>query len=426
MIARIRHPFSSLLLSLACVCAGHSFAEEPSAPGTSRSIDQLLLEQLSGGSSSEYFPPSFERFSLVEARWGAADGWIEVTPKLQDKVKNGRLFVPDLRPVLAEAEDPKSGHQKALVVVYQHNGKARLAIIPTIAGEGRGGKLLLPEPDPKQTAEVQAFRKKLVGTKWLIAKEGRILFFEEDQYGVADQGERRGVWMAAGPYRVGAVDGEGAHHDIEFDRDLSSGVLTVDGKFHSKLTRLPADGQIPVMAPASDSLRGPLFESVLGTYGKALRGKRHSYVTLRPPQQDLWTPEIEAKLKGSLSYEQVDYIGTAKLVIPETGLYVIDVPESGTQLRLNNVLMAAGVVKLRKGAYEVEIYTNHWGQPYLKYAFARVFTKEPKTQIPFVNTGEALEKFLAQKIQGNAVSQVCEFRTRRVDTPGKEVKKRQR
>ena len=198
-----------------------------------------------------------------------------------------------------------------------------------------------------------------------------------------------------------------------FDPSLSTGTLIVNGDRRDVLTRLTTADANPLIEPNTVPAE-PLFESVLGVYGHAIRGQRRPFVTLRPPNGDLWTEDIERKLKETLSYAEVDYIGTAKLVIPAEGMYTIDIPKTGTQFRLNGHLVRAGNIKLRKGGYDVEIYTNHWGQPYLKYARAAVFKAGTKTKIPFVNTGDTLETFLSQRINDHAVTEVCRYQPRAV------------
>lgn len=352
--------------------------------------------------------------TIIEARWGAHDGWADVTEKLREKVKNGRLSIADLNVILADVADPKEGHDKALVVSYLHRGKTRMVIVASTAPTGRGGTLTLPEKEKWADVDPRVFHKKIVGTKWRIVRNGLTLIFEDGKYTVSDWGSRQGIWMVTDPGRIGGVGYDGSHTDAVFDPSFSSGKWIVNGAHYSQLTRLPA---IPVIEPQADLSAGPLFESVFGIYGQAIRGKRYPFVNLSPPNRNLWTKDIEAKLKGVLSYGQVDYIGTAKIVIPETGIYTVDIPETGTQFRLNGHLLQAGDVKLSKGTYSVEIYTNHWGQPYLKYAHAVVLSKETKTRIPFVNTGDALEAFLSQKINDQLVLEVFSYETKRIEAP---------
>jgi hypothetical protein len=182
----------------------------------------------------------------------------------------------------------------------------------------------------------------------------------------------------------------------------------------------PLKPEASVLRPAAKSLKRPVFESVLGVYGQAIRGQRFPFVNLRPPDRNLWTAEIENKLHGTLSYGQVDYIGTAKLVIPETGTYTIDLPERGTQLQLNGIVLKLGDIQLQKGVYDVEIYTNHWGQPYLKYAHANVFKQGTRTKIPFVNTAAAIKDFRSQTIDSRKVIEVCNYPVKRVRVVNRE------
>jgi hypothetical protein len=270
--------------------------------------------------------------SIVAARWGAYNGWVDVTERVRVFARDGRLVIPHVPDSLGQLRDPAFGHHKALVVVYRQGQGTRLVIVPS------QGRLELPEPASAVT----------------------------------------------GPRpNVNAVENI-------------------------------------VLRPAAKSLKRPVFESVLGVYGQAIRGQRFPFVNLRPPDRNLWTEEIENKLHGTLSYGQVDYIGTAKLVIPETGTYTIDLPERGTQLQLNGIVLKLGDIQLQKGVYDVEIYTNHWGQPYLKYAHANVFKQGTRTRIPFVNTAAAIEDFRSQTIDSRKVIEVCNYPVKRVRVVSRE------
>jgi len=151
------------------------------------------------------------------------------------------------------------------------------------------------------------------------------------------------------------------------------------------------------------------FESVLGVYGKAIRGERSRFINLRPPNRNLWTDEIENALDGTLSYADVDYIGTAKLLIREAGTYTLELPGANVEIRINGRRVEAGDLELKKGLYGIEIYTNHWGQPYLKYAQAFVHPKGSDDRIPFINSARDVKKFRKQKIGGKRVVEACEY-----------------
>lgn len=158
-----------------------------------------------------------------------------------------------------------------------------------------------------------------------------------------------------------------------------------------------------------------LFESVLGTYGQAIRGPRSHFVNLRPPKRDLWTDEIQAQMHGNISLENIDYVGTAKLVVTEPGWHTIDLPEAGTQFRLNRLLIGGGDVELSRGVYDVEVYTNFWGQPYLKYASVVVRRNGTEKPIPLVNTAADIREFLAKPIDGRRVVEVSGHKPQPVD-----------
>lgn len=167
--------------------------------------------------------------------------------------------------------------------------------------------------------------------------------------------------------------------------------------------------------PAAKTPAGEVWrESVLGVYGRAIRGDRKPFINLQPPRRNLWTDEIQRTLQGTLSYEEVDYIGTACLVIPASGKYIVEIPGAGVEFRLNGQRVEAGGIELMAGLYEVEIYSNHWGQPYLTYAEVSVVQRETGARIPFVNSASDIKAFRTQKIDGRRVVEVSEYKPRRV------------
>ncbi|MCO6455811.1 MAG: hypothetical protein J5I93_10990 [Pirellulaceae bacterium] len=160
------------------------------------------------------------------------------------------------------------------------------------------------------------------------------------------------------------------------------------------------------------------YESVLGVYGRAIRGNRKPFINLRPPRRNLWTDEIQRTLQGTLSYEEVDYIGTACLWIPVSGTYTVEMPGAGVDFRLNGQRVEAGEIALAEGLYEVEIYSNHWGQPYLTYAEVSIVQRKTGARIPFVNSASDIKAFRTQKIDGRRVVDVGDYKPRRVEIKG--------
>lgn len=171
----------------------------------------------------------------------------------------------------------------------------------------------------------------------------------------------------------------------------------------------------PAQASLPDAV---LFESVLGVYGKAIRGKRREFINLRPPARNLWTEEIQRHVAEALPYGDVDYIGAAKLVIAKAGKYTIHIPGAGVEFKINDQRVEAGVVELKRGVYNVEIYTNHWGQPYLTYAEVSVSCNDTKETVPFVNSIETIKSFRRKEIADHKPVEVCEYEMKRYEPPG--------
>ena len=168
---------------------------------------------------------------------------------------------------------------------------------------------------------------------------------------------------------------------------------------------------------------------MLGHYGRATRGHRGRFINLRPPTSaNLWTPQIQQRLRGRLNFSGLDYIGTALLVIRKTGWYRVELAAAGTSLKLNGRTVSTGRIQLRQGVYDAEIHTTTWGGPYLKAARVAVFADagksgktsnkkdrpKPDARIPFVNTTAAIRDFVNQRISGRRVEEVTDWTTRRV------------
>jgi hypothetical protein len=70
---------------------------------------------------------------------------------------------------------------------------------------------------------------------------------------------------------------------------------------------------------------------------------------------------------------------------------------------------------LSKGVYDVEIYTNLWGQPYMEFASVAVRRKGTQKRSPLVNTAENISAFLAGRIDGRRVIEVSGHKPQPVD-----------
>ena len=202
-----------------------------------------------------------------------------------------------------------------------------------------------------------------------------------------------------------------AAYDDAIKRALDGGDEATLQKLRSERITLLRSVPQPLSSLPDDAV----VECVLGVYGKAVRGEQYAFVNLRPPQGDLWTEAIQEQLRGKVPFEHIEYVATAKLVITKAGWYKIELPARGTQFRLNGVPMSGGEVELTHGVYDVEIYTNTWGQPYLMGARVAVLPKNGTHRISLVNTAEDVKRFLDQRINGRRVVEVSGYAPKAVD-----------
>lgn len=118
---------------LAVLFAGIAIADEP-APQQAPKLSQDRVAPLGPGG-----------ITIIESRFGAYNGWVDVTERVRAHLKNGRVQLTSLKPVFENLPDPAFGHHKALVVVYQHHDKVRMKIVPSDGVENAWGSLILPE-----------------------------------------------------------------------------------------------------------------------------------------------------------------------------------------------------------------------------------------------------------------------------------------
>ena len=172
-------------------------------------------------------------------------------------------------------------------------------------------------------------------------------------------------------------------------------------------------GSIGILAPEVDLDQfedKELYKCVLGTYGRYAREARYPIANLSVPNRDLWSKSIQSRLRGCIEAYKLNYRGDAKLVIPEDGIYTLDIPGRGTGFQVNGVILKRGDVELTKGVYKVQITTGMHGQPYLPDCFARIFRKGKDQELPLVNTGADIKEFLSTAIDDHPVIEVSGHR----------------
>ena len=158
-----------------------------------------------------------------------------------------------------------------------------------------------------------------------------------------------------------------------------------------------------------------LYKCVLGIYGRYARDTRYPIVNLSVPNRDLWSKSIQSKLRGRIDFHEINYLGDAKLIILEDGIYTLEIPGRGTGVELNGKTLNSGDVELRQGVYKVRITTGTHGQPYLPDSFVRFFFKKTKKQVELVNSGADIKKFLSRMIDGQKVVEVSGYQPEAVD-----------
>ena len=63
---------------------------------------------------------TLDAVTIIEARFGAHNGWVDLTERVRAQVKNGRLQLVTFASILKDVKDPAFGEKKSLVVVYRY------------------------------------------------------------------------------------------------------------------------------------------------------------------------------------------------------------------------------------------------------------------------------------------------------------------
>ncbi len=170
--------------------------------------------------------------------------------------------------------------------------------------------------------------------------------------------------------------------------------------------------------PVKSLAKTRYYESVLGAYGLAIRGKRVEFINLKPPARDLLDDPIREVLETKYQIGSIDYIGTASVFVQRSGVYTVEILDSGTQLRINGVLFHKGELQLDAGRYDIEIYTNSWGQPYMQYCEATIKNAISGEPLVFVNSGRDIRRFTRDIQDDQRVRRINTWSSIDVDVSG--------
>lgn len=178
-------------------------------------------------------------------------------------------------------------------------------------------------------------------------------------------------------------------------------------------------GATPAASPAvqpknfsltpSDSIdKRKLYRSMLGIYGRHYKpSDDHPVVSLVIPDRNLWTSAIQDQLRGKIDFKDIDYTGTAKIIVPEEGVYTFEIHNGLCKLDDNQV--NAGDITLKKGTREINFHTSNYGSGRMPTASLRIIHKDTKEELPLVNTGSEIQRFLKQRVNREPVVNVSDW-----------------
>ena len=165
------------------------------------------------------------------------------------------------------------------------------------------------------------------------------------------------------------------------------------------------------------------FRSFLGTYMYWLdRRKTYPVVNLLVPNKNLWTQEIQEKVRGKISFDEISYAGTAKIAIPADGAYVLDTDRAArvliNDLTISDIGEIKGEVRIAKGVHDLTLEIGSHGQPHMRECSISLRHKETGEEVAFFNTWQDIQQFLGTPIADQRVVDVSDWQP----TQGNELK----
>lgn len=285
-------------------------------------------------------------------------------------------------------------------------GMAGVLLAPMDGGKNRAENVRLAALSPTQLAE----------HVMQVAKNSPVLASNgdsppagpPDQVASVDSATKDAAPTTGGPSSGGSASGspaDGAAGNSAGGAAAASGASTPSSE--------PAGGAAEKAEPKSDwkpptKNSKQVFRSFLGMYRNGMKKNQfYPVINLSVPNKDLWTQEIQNKLRGSIPFAEIGYIGMAKIVIPEDGVYVLDISNRGTKVSINGRdTGGSGEVRLPRGIHSVTLSVGTHGQPYLHSAAVSLKHKETGEEVPFVNSWQDILKFTSQRVAGVPVVEV--------------------
>ncbi len=147
------------------------------------------------------------------------------------------------------------------------------------------------------------------------------------------------------------------------------------------------------------------YRGFLGVYLRREPRNLHPYVNLAVPNRDLWTEEIQAKLRGKIDFAEIAYEGQSLMVISKDGMYNINFDRLA-QCYLDGKSISPGDIELKKGTYRVKFNADTHGQPVLNGAALIATFKSNGDPVTFVIRGADIRALLSQRVNGMPVAEM--------------------
>jgi hypothetical protein len=121
-----------------------------------------------------------------------------------------------------------------------------------------------------------------------------------------------------------------------------------------------------------------------------------------PAGVNIYGINVQQKMRGKVSLEEIKYCGKAQIDIPEDGLYIIE-SFGCTKVLVDGVDLGADPrekkfeLELKKGTKQLSIESGNHGQPFINSMNLKITNKRTKTIISPYNTITDIEQFLSTK-----------------------------
>jgi hypothetical protein len=267
----------------------------------------------------------------------------------------------------------------------------------------------LAEPaDPKQ--------KIALADQWRALAEKEIMTPRQALLSRAQHWYRQALPNAAGLDKA-RIEKFIAEIDRELPATNAAQVASNDSPSNDPFVRKP-----PIATPTSSGEKPKVewkvpkttantaFRSFLGVYMyQEDRSKIYPVVNLELPNRNLWTQQIQNKVRGRISFDEISYAGTASFAIPADGIYILTMPDGKASIN-GKPTGGQGELAMVKGIHVFSFSVGSHGQPHIVQATLSLRHKETGEEVIFFNSWRDIQAFLASPIAGQRVLDVSDWK----------------